>query len=143
MFDLQSESAAGIPVQPGNGKFNNYGEFRKIGGGLTQIVGGSFEFNNMGPESLVNVQAGTLKLGQHQAHGTSLAAIVPMGLCAAIVYAFRGHMDWALVIQLGLGSVAGVILGAKLMMRGPAKRLRQGFGALLLLVGLRLLIWGA
>ena len=92
---------------------------------------------------IVPMLVGVLKLGQHQAHGTSLAAIVPIGLCAAIVYAFRGHMDWALVTQLGLGSVVGVIVGAKLMMRVPAKRLQQGFGALLLVVGLRLLIWGA
>ena len=102
--------------------------------GLTGVGGGWI---------LVPILAGVLKLGQHQAHGTSLAAIVPIGLFAAIAYAFRGQMDWALVTQLGLGSVAGVILGAKLMMRVPAKRLQQGFGALLLLVGLRLLIWGA
>ncbi|MEE8173906.1 MAG: sulfite exporter TauE/SafE family protein [Dehalococcoidia bacterium] len=92
---------------------------------------------------IVPMSVGVLKLSQHQAHGTSLAAIVPIGLFAAIVYAFRGHMDWALVAQLGLGSMVGVVLGAKLMMRVPAKRLQQGFGALLLVVGLRLLIWGA
>ncbi len=77
---------------------------------------------------LVPMMVGLLGLTQHKAHGTSLAIIIPIAIISATVYALRGHIDWALVATIGSGSIIGVIIGAKLMMRVPAHRLRQLFG---------------
>ncbi len=85
---------------------------------------------------LVPLLAGVLLLGQHQAHGTSLAVVLFIGLPAAITYALFGHMDWVLVLELAVGSMVGVILGAKLMMRMRARELRLLFGTLAVAVGI-------
>ena len=85
---------------------------------------------------LVPLLAGVLLLGQHQAHGTSLAVVLFIGLPAAITYALFGHMDWVLVLELAVGSLVGVILGAKLMMRMRARELRWLFGTFAVAVGI-------
>jgi uncharacterized membrane protein YfcA len=83
---------------------------------------------------------GLLGLTQHNAHGISLAVIVPIAMAGAFVYALRGDIDWVLVAALGAGSAAGVVAGAKLMMMVPAHRLRQGFGVYAIAVAIVLLV---
>ncbi|MDP2953938.1 MAG: sulfite exporter TauE/SafE family protein [Chloroflexota bacterium] len=100
-------------------------------GGLLGIGGGAI---------LVPMLTGILKMAQHQAHGTSLMVAVFLALSGALGYAWQGHVDWPLTLQLGAGAAVGAVIGAKLMMRVPAAILRQGFGALLILVALRLLL---
>jgi len=85
---------------------------------------------------LVPLLVGVLRLGQHQAHGTSIAVIIFIGLPAAITYALKGHMDWILVLELAAGSMVGVVLGAKLMMRVPARELRWLFATLMVAIGI-------
>lgn len=77
---------------------------------------------------LVPMMTGLLYLNQHRAHGTSLAIIVPIAMVGTLVYALRGDVNWEWVATIGAGSVIGVIVGAKLMMKVPAHRLRQVFG---------------
>ncbi len=77
---------------------------------------------------LVPMMTGLLYLTQHRAHGTSLAVIVPIAVTGALVYALRGDVNWEWVAAIGAGSVAGAVVGAKLMMKVPAHRLRQVFG---------------
>ena len=83
---------------------------------------------------------GFLGLTQHKAHGTSLAVIIPIAIISAIVYALRGNMNWVLVAEIGSASVAGSIIGAKLMMKVPAPRLRQLFGVYTIAIGIFLLV---
>ena len=85
---------------------------------------------------LVPALTAVLLLEQHQAHGTSLAVVPFIGLPAAITYALHGHMDWVLILELIGGSVVGVILGAKLMMRVPTRELRWLFGAMVVASGI-------
>jgi len=85
---------------------------------------------------LVPLLVGVLLLEQHQAHGTSLAVVLFIGLPAAITYALFGHMDWILVLELAAGSLVGVVLGAKLMMRVPARELRWLFGTFAVAIGI-------
>jgi hypothetical protein len=99
--------------------------------GLTGIGGGVF---------LVPLMVGVLGVAQHQAHGTSLAVILPIALVGAITYALLGHTDWVLILVLALGSVVGVVLGARLMTRVPARQLRWAFGVFLVLVGIYMVI---
>jgi uncharacterized membrane protein YfcA len=89
---------------------------------------------------LVPIMVGLLGLTQHNAHGTSLAVIVPIAITSASVYALRGDVDWMLVAVIGSASVIGVIGGAKLMMKVPAHRLRQGFGIYTIAIAILLLL---
>jgi uncharacterized membrane protein YfcA len=89
---------------------------------------------------LVPMMVGLLGLAQHKAHGTSLAIIIPISIIGAIVYALRGNIDWILVATIGSGSVVGAIIGAKLMMKVPANRLRQFFGVYTIAVATLLLL---
>lgn len=89
---------------------------------------------------LVPLMVGFLGLTQHKAHGTSLAVIIPIAIISAIVYALRGNMNWVLVAAIGSASVAGAIIGAKLMMKVSALRLRQLFGAYTIAIGIFLLV---
>ena len=92
---------------------------------------------------LVPMMVGFLGLTQHEAHGTSLAIIVPIAIAAAIPYVWRGDLKWGLVAALAVGSSVGAMLGARLMMRLSARQLRRWFGVFLILVALRLIIGGA
>jgi uncharacterized membrane protein YfcA len=89
---------------------------------------------------MVPVLAGFLGLNQHTAHGTSLATITPIAVIGTAVYGLRGDINWVLVAAIGLGSVIGVIGGAKLMMKMPAQRLRQGFGIYTVAIAVLLLL---
>lgn len=99
--------------------------------GLLGVGGGIF---------LVPLLVGVLGVAQHQAHGTSLAVIAPIALVGAITYALLGHMDWVLILGLALGGLVGAVLGARLMMRVPARQLRWTFGIFLVLVGIYMII---
>ncbi|HUV52228.1 MAG TPA: sulfite exporter TauE/SafE family protein [Dehalococcoidia bacterium] len=89
---------------------------------------------------LVPMMVALLGLTQHKAHGTSLAVIVPISIAGAIVYILRGHINWTLVAAIGPASIIGVIIGAKLMMKLPAYRLRQLFGLYTIAIATLLLI---
>jgi len=103
--------------------------------GLTGVGGGVF---------LVPLMVGLLAMAQHQAHGTSLAVMFPIALAGAITYAIHGHIlgqiDWEIIFGLALGGLVGVVLGARLMMRMPARQLRWIFGIFLVVVGTLMII---
>ena len=85
---------------------------------------------------LVPALTAILLLKQHQAHGTSLAIVPFIGLPAAIVYATQGHLDWLLVLELAGGSAVGAIIGARLMMKVPARELQRLFSLLVIASGI-------
>ena len=108
--------------------------------GLTGIGGGML---------LVPLLAGVLLLEQHQAHGTSLAVIFPIGVAGLIAYVIQGNIQgnidgninvWWLVPVLATGSLVGVVLGARLMMRIRARQLRLIFSALIVALGILMVI---
>jgi len=107
-------------------------------GAITGLVAGFLGIG--GGILLVPMMVTLLGLTQHKAHGSSLAVIVPIAIISAIVYALRGNMNWVLVAAIGSASVAGAIIGAKLMMKVPAHRLRQLFGAYTVAIGILLLL---
>lgn len=80
------------------------------------------------------------KQTQHQAHATSLAAVVLMGAAGAATFAADGEVDVGLALALAAGSMFGAPLGARIMARTPEGQLKIAFGVLMLAVA-GLLLW--
>lgn len=91
---------------------------------------------------IVMVPALVILLGfpQHRAHGTSLAAILPIAAVGAAGFALHGEIDYALAALLAAGAVVGAPLGVRLMSRVPERPLRGVFVAVALAAGVRLLV---
>lgn len=77
---------------------------------------------------------------QHRAHATSLAAIPPVALAAALVFGSEGKVDLAAAALLVAGSAVGALIGARVMASMSEALLRRAFGVLMLLIALRLLL---
>jgi uncharacterized membrane protein YfcA len=82
-----------------------------------------------------------LKMSQHAANGTSLAALLlPVGFLGVVEYYRRGEVNVPYAILLALGLFVGVMIGAKLAGVVSDLALRRAFGAFLLLAGGRFLL---
>ena len=100
-------------------------------GGLMGVGGGIV---------LVPLLVHVLHAGQHEAQGTSLAFVTVTAAVAAVLYYHAGSLDLPLALCLAVGAVPGVLLGAALARRMTARRLRQAFGMLVLVTGVRILV---
>jgi uncharacterized membrane protein YfcA len=82
-----------------------------------------------------------LRLDQHTATGTSLGALLlPVGLLGVLEYHRRGQINVPYAALLAVGLLIGALVGAKIAGDLSAVVLRRGFGALLLLVSVKLLV---
>lgn len=92
---------------------------------------------------LIPLMVGLLRISQHQAHGTSLAIIVPTALASVVLYFVapaQGRpppLDLALAYTLT--AVVGAPIGVRLLTLINPRQLRKLFGVLLLSLALRLL----
>jgi uncharacterized protein len=81
-----------------------------------------------------------LRMDQRLAHGTSLAAILPIAASAVAGYAIGDAVDWSAGGLIVIGSVVGAAAGARLLGRLPERMLRLAFSAFLLIAAIRLLV---
>ncbi len=100
--------------------------------GLTGVGGGAI---------MVPLLTGRLGLGQHRAHGTSLAVSMFVASIGLLPYWRAGNVDWRLALALIPGALVGVYAGARAMVKVPAMQLRLIFGAFLLFVAFRQIVW--
>ena len=78
---------------------------------------------------------------QHQAQGTALAMMLPpVGILAVLRYYYNGNIKWAVAGFMCLGFIVGGLVGAHLAQAVPGLWLKRCFGALMLLVSLKLII---
>ena len=77
-----------------------------------------------------------LGLGQLEAQGTSLLAILPTVLAGVWNQRRYGHLRPRTALVLGLASIVGVEVGARIVTELPETLLRRLFGALLFVVAL-------
>lgn len=77
---------------------------------------------------------------QHEAHATSLAAILPIGAIGAATFAVAGEVDLRLAGLLAAGAVAGAPIGVRVMARSGEGILKVAFGALMVVSG-AVLLW--
>jgi uncharacterized protein len=101
-----------------------------LAGGLFGVGGGIV---------LVPLLAGVLCLSQHQAHGTSLAAIGATALASLIVYGAHGNVAWGTAALVGGASMLTARYGARLAARTSTRSLKRSFALFLVLIALRLL----
>ena len=107
-----------------------------IGGfvsGLTGIGGGTV---------MVPLLTGLLRMSQHRAHATSLVIVIFAALAAVTQYLARDEVRWELAGALTVGAVVGAQIGARTMQALPERQLRLVFAVFLLVVGVRLLVFG-
>jgi uncharacterized membrane protein YfcA len=79
-------------------------------------------------------------LSQHEAHATSLAAMVPIAAAGAVPFGIDGSIDYGVAALLAAGSFLGVPVGARVMARLQEGPLEVAFGALVLVVAGTLLL---
>jgi uncharacterized membrane protein YfcA len=79
--------------------------------------------------------------GQHLAQGTSLAVMLPpIGIIAAYNYFKAGQVNLKFAVILAIAFVVGSYFGSKFALTLPQPVLKKIFGALLLLVAIRMLL---
>jgi uncharacterized membrane protein YfcA len=81
-----------------------------------------------------------LGYGEHEATGTSLAAIAVIAALAAAAHAAYGNVDFLDGLLIGVPAVAGVVIGTTLQQRLSGRAVSLLFAALLVAVSLVLLI---
>ena len=102
--------------------------------GLIGIGGGIF---------LVPVLVFCFSFSQKQAEGTTLAAMVPpIGALAAYVYYKAGYVNVPAALWIAAGFLFGGLLGARFATALNPEILRRVFGAVAVIIGVRML-WGS
>jgi uncharacterized membrane protein YfcA len=81
-----------------------------------------------------------LHFDQRLAHGTSLAAVLPIAVASFTSYALEGSVDWPVGLLLAVGAVAGAVLGTHILHRLPHDALALAFALLLIATATRLLV---
>lgn len=107
-------------------------------GGAAGLLSGLFGVGG----GLVLVPGMVLALGlsQHQAHASSLAAIVVTAPAALAGFAIAGNVALAEAALISAGAVVGAVAGADAMRRLSEARLRQAFALFILLIAVRLIV---
>jgi uncharacterized protein len=81
-----------------------------------------------------------MALDQRLAHGTSLAAVLPIAASSTLGYAVGGKVDWPVAALIAVGAVAGAVIGTQALRVVPQAALGACFAGLLLLTAVRLLL---
>jgi uncharacterized membrane protein YfcA len=78
--------------------------------------------------------------GEHEATGTSLAAIVVIAAIGAIVQGAYGNVDVGKGLLVGIPAVGGVVVGTSLQQRLSGRAVSLLFAALLVVVAIDLIV---
>lgn len=76
---------------------------------------------------------------QRRAHGTSLAAVLPIALFSLVTYVANDHVNVGAAAALVAGSLIGTVLGTAWLARAPKRTLSLGFSAVLVVSAVRLM----
>lgn len=91
---------------------------------------------------MIPLMISLLKFTQHQAHGTSLVAVVVVGAVGAATYALYGTTDWKIAVLLALTATITARFGALFAHSLPEKKLKKAFGYFLIFVSILMLVKG-
>ena len=77
---------------------------------------------------------------QHQAQGTSLAAMLPpVTLLAVLQYSKEGHVDWKMALIISATFIIGGLFGSKLAVAINEQMLKKIFGILMLFIAVKMI----
>jgi len=107
---------------------------------LGGIIGGTFGVGG----GIIVVPALVLGFGfaQHLAQGTMLATLLlPSFAIAVWTYHKVGNINWLAAVLISVGMALGSVVGASYAQSLPAPILKRMFGVLMVLGGLKLILW--
>lgn len=81
-----------------------------------------------------------LRITQRLAHGTSLAAVLPIAIAGVVGFAMEGSVDWPVAGALVIGALGGAVIGTDALQRLSAKALARAFAVVLLASAARLVL---
>ncbi len=81
-----------------------------------------------------------LSMERKLAHGTSLAATLPVATASLATYTIGGNVDWPVAACLAAGAICGAVVGTQLLQIIPKRPLTIIFVAVILLTAVRLLL---
>jgi uncharacterized membrane protein YfcA len=81
-----------------------------------------------------------LSLGQKMAHGTSLAAVLPIAISSLLGYTIEDKVDWPVAGLLALGAIGGAVVGTHILHRLPQHAVGWAFAAVLIATAVRLVV---
>lgn len=91
---------------------------------------------------MIPLMIALLHFNQHEAQGTSLAVLaVPVTFLAAYNYYNEGYVNWKYAAVIAVFFVVGGFVGSKLAVNIDQKTLKRIFGAVLLILSIKML-WG-
>jgi uncharacterized membrane protein YfcA len=102
-------------------------------GGLAGLGGGLI---------MIPLMSWIVRLTQHQAHGTSLAAIVFTSLIGSMMYFYHGSVDWTAALILAAAAMLTARFGALYAHSLPEKTLKKAFGWFIIVISLLLVSKG-
>ncbi|WP_341479016.1 sulfite exporter TauE/SafE family protein [Heliobacterium chlorum] len=108
-----------------------------ISGLVTGLVNGLIGIG--GGTIVIPTMVFLLGVSQHQAHGTSLAIILPTSVASAFIYWRKGYLAWSLILSVALSGMVGAYIGAKMMNKFSPQHLRMLLGIVMVVAGVRLL----
>lgn len=80
------------------------------------------------------------RMPQRLAHGTSLAAVIPISLASLVTYVSHDNVDWPAVLWLSIGAVAGAVIGTRLLHVLPQFTLGVLFAGVLIVSAIRMFL---
>ena len=107
-----------------------------LAGFVAGLAGGLFGVG--GGIVLVPILTAYFGLAQHQAHGTSLAAITATAISGVVAYALGGHVAWLPAALMAGASVFTARIGARLVAHSSRERLLLAFALFIFAVGVRI-----
>ena len=110
-----------------------------LSGAAAGLVNGLF--GGGGGMALVPLLTRWCGLDQQKAFATSVAVILPLCVLSAVIYLFRGGLDWMLALPYLAGGLVGGAIGGKAFRHLDMVWLRRAFGLLLLYGGIKALFF--
>jgi uncharacterized membrane protein YfcA len=113
--------------------------FAILGGSVAGLVNGVF--GGGGGMIIVPMLIMLLKYSPKNAHATAILIILPLSIVSGLFYSAFGNLDIAVAIPVGIGVIAGGIIGAFLLPKFTNKWLIIVFSIVMAVAGIKMLIF--
>lgn len=106
---------------------------------VAALIGAEVGFSSAGAGALSAVALLSLtKLAPSLVVGTDMVFGLTVSALGGGIHLLAGDYDWSLVVEFCISGVVGVLIGARLSSRLPARQLRQALSLCLIALGLQL-----